>query len=60
MDRRVWFFSVAAVACFLLIPVAQREYRGIAAGVGLVYVVLAVACLFDHLSRSEPKADDDV
>lgn len=52
MDRRSAFFLVAAVACFLLVPLAEREYRGIAAGLGVVYVVLAFLSFLDDRGRS--------
>ncbi len=56
MDRRSAFFLVAAGACFLLVPVAQSEYRGIAAGLGVVYVVLALLSFLDDRGRA--RSDD--
>ena len=52
MDRRVPFFLVAAVACFSLVVPAPEEFRGLAAGVGVSYLVLAVLCFLDDRSRS--------
>jgi hypothetical protein len=47
MDRRALFFLLAAVACFVLVPLADAEYRGLAAGLGATYVVLAAASFAD-------------
>jgi hypothetical protein len=50
-DRRAAFFAFAAVVCFLLIPLAEDKYKEVAGGVGLVYILLAVASALDHWSR---------
>jgi hypothetical protein len=50
-DRRAGFFALAAVLCFVLVPVAQSDYRELTAGVGAVYVLLAIASLLDFRSR---------
>ena len=50
-DRRAAFFGLAALLCFVLVPVAQADYRELTAGVGVVYVLLAVASLLDFRSR---------
>ncbi len=55
MDRRALFFLGAAIACFALIPVAQEQYREVAAGVGIVYLVLCVASALDHWSRGRER-----
>jgi hypothetical protein len=50
MDRRTGFFLVAAVVCFLLVPVADG-YAWVAATVGLVYTLLAGASWLEERSR---------
>ena len=50
-DRRVLFFATAAVVCALLVLVAPPEFRWVCWVMAAVYVVLAVASLFDGLSR---------
>ena len=50
-DRRARFFLAAAAACFLLVLVAQEQYREVAAGTGAVYVVFAALSALDHWSR---------
>jgi hypothetical protein len=52
MDRRSIFFLVAAVACFLLVPVGHPDFRGIAVTVGCVYLVLSTLSALDRWSRS--------
>lgn len=51
MDRRAVFFLVAAIACFLLVPVGEPEFRGTAVVVGCVYLVLSALAALDHRSR---------
>lgn len=46
MDRRATFFLGAAVACFLLVPLADG-YAWVAATVGAVYVLLALGSWLD-------------
>ncbi len=58
MDRRVPFFVFAGVVCFLLILVAPAEFRGLAAGVGGVYLVLALLSFLDDRGRSQLDPDD--
>jgi len=48
MDRRAVFFLIAAVACFALIPAADVQYRSLAGGLGVVYVLLAIASFADY------------
>lgn len=52
MDRRAAFFLLAAAACAALVPVAEPDHRWVAAGLAVVYVVLAVASWLDARSRS--------
>lgn len=50
MDRRALFFAGAAVACFLLVPVADG-YAWVSAAVGAVYVLLAAGSWLDARAR---------
>jgi hypothetical protein len=52
-DRRARFFLVAAVAAGLLVPVADREHRWVAAVVAVAYVVLAAGSWLDNRSRAK-------
>ena len=52
MDRRAGFFLIAAVACFVLTPVADPGHRMIAVITGVVYVVLALLSALDRASRN--------
>ena len=51
-DRRALFFVLAAVACVLLIPLAEPEHRWVAEVTAITYVVLAAASALDAWSRS--------
>ena len=51
MDRRALFFLAAAVACLVLVPVADAGHRWVAGGLGITYVVLAILSALDHSSR---------
>jgi hypothetical protein len=33
-DRRAGFFLLAALLCFVLVPLAQSDYRELTAGIG--------------------------
>ncbi len=50
-DKRAQFFLLAAIACFLLVLVAPDDLRRLTGGVGVTYVLLAVASALDHRSR---------
>ena len=50
-DKRAQFFLLAAVVCFVLVPLAQEDFRRITAGVAVTYVVLALASFLDHRSK---------
>jgi hypothetical protein len=45
------FFLLAALLCFVLVPLAEDKYRELTVGVGVVYVVLALASALDFRSR---------
>jgi hypothetical protein len=51
MDRRAAFFAMAAAVCFALVPVSEDSFRGFTVGIGVVYVLLALASFLDHRSR---------
>jgi hypothetical protein len=51
VDRRAVFFLLAAIACGLLVPVADG-YAWVAATVSAVYLVLAAGSWLDHRSRA--------
>jgi hypothetical protein len=51
MDRRAVFFAIAAAVCFVLVPVADARFRNLTTGVGVTYVLLAIASALDHRSR---------
>jgi hypothetical protein len=50
-DRRAVFFALAAVACFVLVPLAEARFRNLTVVIGVVYVLLALASLLDFRSR---------
>lgn len=50
MDHRAAFFLAAAIVCFLLVPVSNG-YALVSAGVGSVYVLLALASWLDARSQ---------
>jgi hypothetical protein len=52
MDRRAIFFLCAALAAFVLVPVAGADFAWVAVTVGVTYVVLAIASALDAWSRS--------
>ncbi len=51
MNRRVAFFAIAAVVCFLLVPVVEAKVRWVPASVAGLYAVLTVLALADSLGR---------
>jgi hypothetical protein len=53
VDRRAVFFLFAAVACALLVPVADG-HAWVAGVVSVVYLLLALGSWLDHRSRSGP------
>ena len=50
-DKRAQFFALAALICFVLAPLAEDAYRELTLGVGITYVVLALASALDYRSR---------
>jgi hypothetical protein len=51
MDRRALFFLVGGIVCFVLVPVADTQFRHFTAGVGIAYMVLALASWLDARSQ---------
>jgi hypothetical protein len=52
MDRRAMFFVGAAIACVLLIPLTDDEFRWVPIATAITYVVLAIASWLDARSRA--------
>jgi hypothetical protein len=50
-DRRAWFFGLAALVCFVLVPLAEARFRNLTVAVGITYSLLALASLLDARSR---------
>ena len=50
-DRRAWFFGLAALVCFVLVPLAEARFRNLTVAVGVTYSLLALASLLDARSR---------
>jgi hypothetical protein len=50
-DRRAVFVAIAAAVCVVLVPVADDKYRELTTGVGVAYVLLALASALDFRSR---------
>ena len=53
VDRRAYFFLVAAAAAYALTPVADPEHRWVAIATGTTYVVLALLAFLDGWSRGK-------
>jgi hypothetical protein len=51
MDRRIFFFLGAAVACASLIPVADSDLRWVPLATSVTYLVLAAAVWFDGRTK---------
>ena len=50
-DRRAMFFLLAALVCFLLLPLAADDFRWITLGVSFTYLLLALASYLDFRGR---------
>jgi predicted PurR-regulated permease PerM len=53
-DKRAVFFAGSALACLLLVPVAEHEFRALTVGVAVTYLLLALASWLDHHGRHRP------
>lgn len=51
-DRRVPFFLIAAVACFLLYLPTPPDFRWVPLGLGIVYVALAALTALDQWTHT--------
>ena len=51
MNRRVGFFAIAALVCFLLMPVVEEKVRWVPAAIGALYAVLTLLALLDLVGR---------
>ena len=51
MNRRIGFFAIAAVVCFLLMPVVDRKFLWVPRAVGCLYVLLTLLAAADALGR---------
>jgi hypothetical protein len=51
MDRRVSFFLLASIAGWVLTPVVDDKHRWVAVGVGVAYLLLAIAARLDRRTR---------
>jgi hypothetical protein len=51
MDRRITFFLGAAVACLLLVPLAEEKFRWVPIVTGVAYVLLAGAVALEQRSK---------
>jgi hypothetical protein len=50
-DKRAQFFLLAAAVCAALVPLADARFRTLTVGVGVTYLVLALASWLDHRNR---------
>ena len=50
-DRRAMFFLLAALVCLLLVPLADQQFRWVTLGVGVTYLLLALASYLDFRGR---------
>lgn len=51
MNRRIAFFAIAAVVCFLLIPVVAEKFEWVPKGAGGIYLFLTLLAAADTLGR---------
>ena len=50
-DRRAVFFALAGGLCFLLLLVADERFHNLTIGLGVVYLLLALASYLDFRGR---------
>ena len=53
VDRRAAFFTVAAVLCLALTPIAEAKYVWVCVGLGVTYILLAVASYLDARTKAK-------
>jgi hypothetical protein len=51
VNRRAGFFAVAALICFLLVPVLDEKFQWVPRAVGLLYGVLTLLAALDAFGR---------
>lgn len=61
LSTRYGFFTLAALVCWALIPITDAQFRWVALGTGVLYIILAVLFLAEEISRSrEPERNIDL
>jgi hypothetical protein len=59
MDRRSWFFLGATLVIVLMIPIAPSDLRWVPIWLAVLYVVLTLLCIGDHIARrGAPQAEE--
>ena len=58
LATRYGFFTLAALICWALIPVTEQQFRWVAFGTGVLYVLLAVLFFLEELTRSRESPGD--
>jgi hypothetical protein len=59
MDRRSWFFFWATLVIVLTIPITPSDLRWVPIWLAVLYVVLTLLCIGDHIARRrEPETDE--
>ena len=59
LATRHGFFTLAALVCWALVPVTDRQFRWVAFGTGALYIVLALLFLAEEIARSRgPKREN--
>jgi hypothetical protein len=59
MDRRSWFFLVSTFVILLTVPLAPADLRWVPMGLAVVYAVLTLLCIADHVSRRRaPRSEE--
>ena len=52
LSTRYGFFALAAIACWTMLLVIEREHRFVALGIGCLYAVLSVLFFFEERPRT--------
>jgi hypothetical protein len=56
LGTRYGFFTLAALVCWVLIPVTDAQFRWVPLATGCLYIVLAAAFLLEEISRMRDSA----
>ena len=59
MDRRSWFFLGATLVIVLMIPFAPSDLRWVPIWLAVLYVVLTLLCVGDHITRQHAPQTDE-